>query len=223
MARKDKPRYDGHCRDTEVSPDQPHVIRFRNPLQGEVVIDDQIRGRVVVANAELDDLVIRRSDGSPTYNLTVVVDDSDPNNVKVAAGFMGSDFEVFADPLGFVTITDTGDGDFWVVDGTGPDFESLTIVLGVGNDTLSMGVASTFNFDLNVNSLISFLATEDSSSPINVTARKNDSPSGPPMVCRARINSTPHSNNASMMILVIYIRPSHLSEIGFLIYFKVFR
>ena len=86
MARKDKPRYDGHCRDTEVSPDQPHVIRFRNPLQGEVVIDDQIRGRVVVANAELDDLVIRRSDGSPTYNLTVVVDDHDMEITHVIRG-----------------------------------------------------------------------------------------------------------------------------------------
>jgi glutamyl-tRNA synthetase len=86
MARKDKPRYDGHCRDTEVSPDQPHVIRFRNPLQGEVVIDDQIRGRVVVANTELDDLVIRRSDGSPTYNLTVVVDDHDMEITHVIRG-----------------------------------------------------------------------------------------------------------------------------------------
>ena len=86
MARKEKPRYDGRCRDTEISPDQPHVIRFRNPLQGEVVIDDQIRGRVVVANAELDDLVIRRSDGSPTYNLTVVVDDHDMEITHVIRG-----------------------------------------------------------------------------------------------------------------------------------------
>ena len=77
MARKEKPRYDGHCRDRDISPDQPHVIRFRNPLDGEVVIDDLVRGRVVISNAELDDLVIRRSDGAPTYNLTVVVDDHD--------------------------------------------------------------------------------------------------------------------------------------------------
>ena len=77
MARKEKPRYDGHCRDRDVSPEEPHVIRFRNPLQDEVVFDDLIRGRIAVSNSELDDLVIRRSDGSPTYNLTVVVDDHD--------------------------------------------------------------------------------------------------------------------------------------------------
>ncbi|MDJ0740601.1 MAG: glutamate--tRNA ligase [Gammaproteobacteria bacterium] len=77
LARKEKPRYDGHCRDRAVSPDEPHVIRFRNPLSGDVVVDDLVRGRVVVGNAELDDLVIRRSDGSPTYNLTVFVDDHD--------------------------------------------------------------------------------------------------------------------------------------------------
>ena len=86
MARKEKPRYDGHCRDLDISPDQPHVIRFRNPLDGEVVIDDQIRGRVVVANTELDDLVIRRTDGSPTYNLTVVVDDHDMGISHVIRG-----------------------------------------------------------------------------------------------------------------------------------------
>lgn len=86
MARKEKPRYDGHCRDREVSPDQPHVIRFRNPQQGSVVIDDLIRGRIVVGNAELDDLVIRRTDGSPTYNLTVVVDDHDMAITHVIRG-----------------------------------------------------------------------------------------------------------------------------------------
>lgn len=86
MARKQKPRYDGHCRDTHVSPEADHVIRFRNPVDGAVVIDDEIRGRVVVANAELDDLVIRRSDGSPTYNLTVVVDDHDMEISHVIRG-----------------------------------------------------------------------------------------------------------------------------------------
>jgi glutamyl-tRNA synthetase len=86
MAQKEKPRYDGHCRDADVGPDEPHVIRFRNPQGGEVVIDDLIRGRVVVANTELDDLVIRRSDGSPTYNLTVVVDDHDMGITHVIRG-----------------------------------------------------------------------------------------------------------------------------------------
>ncbi len=77
MAAKQKPRYDGHCRERHIAHDQTHVVRFLNPLDGEVVIDDLVRGQVVVANAELDDLVIRRSNGSPTYNLTVVVDDHD--------------------------------------------------------------------------------------------------------------------------------------------------
>ncbi len=86
MANKEKPRYDGHCRDRDISPEGPHVIRFRNPADGHVVIDDLIRGRVVVENAELDDLVIRRSDGSPTYNLTVVVDDHDMEITHVIRG-----------------------------------------------------------------------------------------------------------------------------------------
>ncbi len=86
MARKAKPRYDGHCRDRDVGADEPHVVRFRNPADGDVVIDDLIRGRIVVANDELDDLVIRRTDGSPTYNLTVVVDDHDMGITHVIRG-----------------------------------------------------------------------------------------------------------------------------------------
>ena len=86
LAHKEKPRYDGHCRDREISPDDPHVIRFRNPVGGDVVIDDLVRGRVVVSNSELDDLIIRRTDGSPTYNLTVVVDDHDMDITHVIRG-----------------------------------------------------------------------------------------------------------------------------------------
>ena len=79
MARKEKPRYDGRYRDFTGTPpaDIKPVIRFRNPLEGAVVIDDLIKGKVVVQNNELDDLIIARSDGTPTYNLTVVVDDMD--------------------------------------------------------------------------------------------------------------------------------------------------
>ena len=86
MAAKVKPRYDGHCRGHEIDSDQPHVIRFKNPSDGAVVVDDMIRGRVAFANGELDDLIIRRSDGSPTYNLTVVVDDSDMGITHVIRG-----------------------------------------------------------------------------------------------------------------------------------------
>ena len=86
MQRKQKPRYDGHCRDRRVSPDEPHVVRFRNPPHGAVVVDDIIRGKVLYQNDELDDLVLRRTDGAPTYNLSVVVDDSDMEITDVIRG-----------------------------------------------------------------------------------------------------------------------------------------
>jgi len=78
MADKQKPRYDGRCRHrTEPREGTNPVIRFKNPLEGDVVVKDLIRGEVVFNNRELDDLIIARSDGTPTYNLTVVVDDMD--------------------------------------------------------------------------------------------------------------------------------------------------
>ena len=86
MARKEKPRYDGYCRTREVSPDEPHVVRFRNPDEGVVVFEDLVRGTMRFDNRELDDLIIRRSDGSPTYNLTVVVDDHDMGITHVIRG-----------------------------------------------------------------------------------------------------------------------------------------
>ena len=86
MAAKVKPRYDGHCRGKAVAPDQPHVVRFANPVEGLVVVEDRIRGRVAFDNAELDDLIIQRSDGAPTYNFTVVVDDADMGITDVIRG-----------------------------------------------------------------------------------------------------------------------------------------
>jgi glutamyl-tRNA synthetase len=86
MAAKVKPRYDGHCRGRHLDPDKPHVIRFSNPVDGDVVVDDLIRGRMVFSNGELDDLILRRTDGSPTYNLTVVVDDADMAVTHVIRG-----------------------------------------------------------------------------------------------------------------------------------------
>jgi glutamyl-tRNA synthetase len=73
-----KPRYDGHCRaGAEPVRGVKPVVRFRNPLEGDVVFDDLVRGGIRISNTELDDLVIARPDGSPTYNFTVVVDDMD--------------------------------------------------------------------------------------------------------------------------------------------------
>jgi len=76
-AHKEKPRYNGKCRNAGHSAEGEKVIRFKNPQAGEVIINDLVKGRIVVANQELDDLIIARADGSPTYNLTVVVDDMD--------------------------------------------------------------------------------------------------------------------------------------------------
>jgi glutamyl-tRNA synthetase len=88
MARKEKPRYDGRYRDFTGSPPEgvTPVVRFKNPLDGAVVIKDLIKGEVVVQNSELDDLIIRRSDGSPTYNFTVVVDDWEMKITHVIRG-----------------------------------------------------------------------------------------------------------------------------------------
>ena len=86
MQKKEKPRYDGHCREKHVAADGPHVIRFRNPESGDVVFRDHIRGDVRFSNSELDDLIIRRTDGSPTYNLTVVIDDADMEISHVIRG-----------------------------------------------------------------------------------------------------------------------------------------
>ena len=87
MARKEKPRYDGRCRHrTEPREGVRPVVRFRNPDDGAVVIDDQVKGEIIVRNSELDDLIIARSDGSPTYNFTVVVDDLDMHITHVIRG-----------------------------------------------------------------------------------------------------------------------------------------
>ncbi|MBD3618095.1 MAG: glutamate--tRNA ligase [Chromatiales bacterium] len=87
MARKEKPRYDGRCRDRQTPREgvEP-VVRFRNPQDGEVAFDDLIRGRIAFQNRELDDLIIARGDGTPTYNLTVVVDDWDMEITHVIRG-----------------------------------------------------------------------------------------------------------------------------------------
>ena len=88
MARKEKPRYDGQCRHLKSAPAGAgdFVVRFKNPEEGVVVVEDQVRGRVVFQNSELDDLIIARSEGTPTYNFTVVVDDLDMRITHVIRG-----------------------------------------------------------------------------------------------------------------------------------------
>lgn len=84
----EKPRYDGHCRNREQpgTGSSSPIVRFRTPLEGETMFEDPVRGTVRVSNRELDDLVIARADGSPTYNLTVVVDDVDMGISHVIRG-----------------------------------------------------------------------------------------------------------------------------------------
>ncbi|MDO9232797.1 MAG: glutamate--tRNA ligase [Methylotenera sp.] len=92
MADKQKPRYDGKWRPeagkvlpaipTDISP----VIRFKNPQDGVVVWDDLVKGRIEIANSELDDLIIARADGTPTYNFCVVVDDWEMGITQVIRG-----------------------------------------------------------------------------------------------------------------------------------------
>jgi len=87
MNAGERVRYDGRCRDrVEPRDGVDPVVRFKNPLDGEVVVNDRVRGRVVFENAKLDDLIIARSDGTPTYNFTVIVDDSDMGITHVIRG-----------------------------------------------------------------------------------------------------------------------------------------
>ena len=83
----EKPRYPGTWRDRTDHPEgQPFVVRFKNPLEGSVTINDHVRGTIEISNSELDDLVIQRTDGTPTYNFCVVVDDWDMNITHVVRG-----------------------------------------------------------------------------------------------------------------------------------------
>jgi glutamyl-tRNA synthetase len=87
MQQGEKPKYDAHCRDLHLDEHcGDHVIRFKNPLEGDVTFIDQVKGEITVSNQELDDMIIARTDGSPTYNFTVVVDDADMGITHVVRG-----------------------------------------------------------------------------------------------------------------------------------------
>ncbi|MFN3234401.1 MAG: glutamate--tRNA ligase [Gammaproteobacteria bacterium] len=90
LKAKEKPRYDGHCRNGVPNEDTkaPHVIRFKNPLDGSVTFRDHVHGEITVQNAELDDVILARTDGMPTYNFSVVVDDWD---MKISHVIRGTD------------------------------------------------------------------------------------------------------------------------------------
>lgn len=87
LEAKEKPRYDGYClRYPPAHLNLPYVVRFKTPKTGSIVFNDLVRGRIEIKNEELDDLIIARTDGTPTYNLTVVIDDWDMGVTHVLRG-----------------------------------------------------------------------------------------------------------------------------------------
>jgi glutamyl-tRNA synthetase len=86
MATGDKPRYDGTCREKSLDRSTDAVVRFKAPLSGTTVVEDVIKGNMVFQNDELDDFVICRSDGTPTYNFVVVIDDITMNINTIIRG-----------------------------------------------------------------------------------------------------------------------------------------
>jgi glutamyl-tRNA synthetase len=86
MEKGEKAMYDGFCRDKKHSSNHHKVVRFKNPTDGVVIFEDAVKGKISIANQELDDLIIARTSGAPTYNLTVVVDDHDMDITHVIRG-----------------------------------------------------------------------------------------------------------------------------------------
>ncbi len=85
-AAGEKPKYNGRCRAMGLGPGEGHVVRFKAPVEGRTGWVDLVKGPLSFDNAELDDMIIRRSDGSPTYNLAVVVDDHEQGITHVLRG-----------------------------------------------------------------------------------------------------------------------------------------
>lgn len=83
-----KPKYDGTCRERSDTPEAPYVVRFRAPQGGEVAFNDLIKGRIAFPAEELDDLIIQRTDGTPTYNFCVVIDDA---SMRISTVIRGDD------------------------------------------------------------------------------------------------------------------------------------
>src|SRR4051812_21291311 len=127
MAAGVKPRYNGYYRDRNepARDDANRVIRFKNPKTGSVVFDDKVKGRIEWSNEELDDLVIFRSDGFPTYNFAVVVDDID---MKISEVIRGDDH---------VNNTPRQINIYNALGATIPEFAHLPMILGPDGQKLS--------------------------------------------------------------------------------------
>jgi glutamyl-tRNA synthetase len=142
-ARGEKPRYDGTWRPEsgKTLPAIPEgikpVIRFKNPTEGVVAWDDMVKGRIEFSNSELDDLIIARSDGTPTYNFCVVVDDWDMGITQVIRG----DDHVNNTPRQINILTALG--------ATVPNYAHLSMILGDDGTKLSKrhGAVSVMQYD----------------------------------------------------------------------------
>jgi glutamyl-tRNA synthetase len=143
MAAGLKPRYDGTWRPEEgkvlppVPEDVQPVIRFRNPLTGVVAWEDQVKGRIAISNEELDDFIIARADGTPTYNFCVVVDDWDMGITHVIRG----DDHVNNTPRQINLLHALG--------ATVPQYAHLSMILGDDGQKLSKrhGAVSVMQYD----------------------------------------------------------------------------
>jgi len=148
MANKQKPRYDGKWRPEagKILPTPPAgvapVIRFKNPVDGVVAWDDMVKGRIEIANAELDDLIIARADGTPTYNFCVVVDDSDMGITQVIRG----DDHVNNTPRQINMLKALAELDAKIVV---PQYAHLSMILGNDGQKLSKrhGAVSVMQYD----------------------------------------------------------------------------
>jgi glutamyl-tRNA synthetase len=138
LAARRRPSYDRTCRDRTAPPPgrTACVVRFRAPLDGETVIDDLVKGRIVFQNADLDDFVIQRSDGSPVYNFCVVVDDVDMRITHVLRG----DDHVANTPRQILL--------YQALEAPLPQFAHLPMILGQDKARLSKrhGASSVFEY-----------------------------------------------------------------------------
>jgi glutamyl-tRNA synthetase len=143
MAAGLKPRYDGTWRPEEgkILPAPPSgiqpVVRFRNPLTGVVAWEDEVKGRIVISNEELDDFIIARADGTPTYNFCVVVDDWDMGITHVIRG----DDHVNNTPRQINLL--------YALDAAIPQYAHLSMILGDDGQKLSKrhGAVSVMQYD----------------------------------------------------------------------------
>ena len=123
--QKQKPRYDHHCRNRALSHAEGRVVRFANPLTGATEFEDLVLGKITISNSELDDFIIRRADGYPTYNFSVVVDDID---MKISHVIRGNDH---------VNNTPKQINIMRALGGTVPYFAHLPLILGDDGKKLS--------------------------------------------------------------------------------------